>query len=56
MGAAKHELVGTLAKLASEGVYVTEIMISSVIKGTSFDTGRMPPIEGSRVAAKYWEL
>jgi NADP-dependent 3-hydroxy acid dehydrogenase YdfG len=55
--AAKHKLVGTLgAKLAGEGVYVTEIMISGVIKGTSFDTGRMPPIEASRVAAKYWEL
>jgi NAD(P)-dependent dehydrogenase (short-subunit alcohol dehydrogenase family) len=55
--AAKHKLVGTLAaKLAGEGVYVTEIMISGVIKGTSFDTGQMPAIEGSRVAAKYWDL
>jgi NAD(P)-dependent dehydrogenase (short-subunit alcohol dehydrogenase family) len=55
--AAKHKLVGTLAaKLAGDGVYVTEIMISGVIKGTSFDQGKMPAIEGSRVAAKYWEL
>jgi len=55
--AAKHKLVGTLAaKLAGDGIYVTEIMVSGVIKGTSFDQGKMPAIEGSRVAAKYWEL
>ena len=55
--AAKHKLVGLLAaKLAGDGVYVTEIMVSGVIKGTSFDQGPMPAIEGSRVAAKYWEL
>jgi NADP-dependent 3-hydroxy acid dehydrogenase YdfG len=55
--AAKHKLVGTLAaKLARDGVYVTEIMIAGVIQGTSFDNGQMPAIEGARVAAKYWEL
>jgi NAD(P)-dependent dehydrogenase (short-subunit alcohol dehydrogenase family) len=55
--AAKHKLVGLLAKkLAADGIYVTEIMISGVIKGTSFDQGKMPAIEGSTVAAKYWEL
>jgi hypothetical protein len=55
--AAKHKLVGTLAtKLAGDGVYVTEIMVSGVIKGTSVDQGHMPAIEGSRVAEKYWEL
>jgi NADP-dependent 3-hydroxy acid dehydrogenase YdfG len=55
--AAKHKLVGMLAKkLEADGVYVTEIMISGVIKGTSFDQGQMPAIEGSTVAQKYWEL
>jgi NAD(P)-dependent dehydrogenase (short-subunit alcohol dehydrogenase family) len=55
--AAKHKLVGALAaKLAGDGVFVTEIMISGVVKGTSFDQGQMPAIEPSRVAAKYWEL
>jgi NADP-dependent 3-hydroxy acid dehydrogenase YdfG len=55
--AAKHKLVGTLAaKLAGDGVYVAEIMVAGVIKGTSFDQGHLPAIEGSRVAAKYWEL
>ena len=55
--AAKHKLVGLLAKkLEADGIYVTEIMISGVIKGTPFDQGHSPAIEGSTVAAKYWEL
>jgi hypothetical protein len=55
--AAKHKLVGLLAKkLEPDGVYVTEIMIAGTIKGSSFDRGNGPTIEGSRVAAKYWEL
>ena len=55
--AAKHKLVGLLAKkLEPDGIYVTEIMISGVIKGTAFDQGQMPAIEGGTVAAKYWEL
>jgi len=55
--AAKHKLVGLLAKkLQPEGSYVAEIMTSGVIKGTAFDQGQMPAIEGATVAAKYWEL
>jgi NAD(P)-dependent dehydrogenase (short-subunit alcohol dehydrogenase family) len=55
--AAKHKLVGLLAKkLEAEGIYLTEIMISGTIKGTSFDRGNGPTIEGSTVATKYWEL
>lgn len=55
--AAKHKLVGLLAKkLEPEGVYVTEIMIAGTIKGSSFDRGNGPTIEGSHVASKYWEL
>jgi NAD(P)-dependent dehydrogenase (short-subunit alcohol dehydrogenase family) len=55
--AAKHKLVGLLAaKLEPHGIYVTEIMIAGTIKGSSFDRGNTPTIEGERVAAKYWEL
>lgn len=54
--AAKHKLVGLLAKKLGPEVYVTEIMIAGTIKGTSFDRGNGPTIEGSKVAAKYWEL
>ena len=55
--AAKHKLVGLLAKkLEADGIYVTEIMIAGVIKGTSFDQGNAPAIAGATVAAKYWNL
>jgi NADP-dependent 3-hydroxy acid dehydrogenase YdfG len=55
--AAKQKLVGILAKkLEADGIYVTEIMIAGVIKGTSFDKGTMPAIDPAVVAAKYWEL
>lgn len=55
--AAKHKLVGMLAaKLAADGIFVTEVTVAGVIKGTAFDNGQMPAIEGSRIAAKYWEL
>ena len=54
--AAKHKLVGLLAtKLAPDGIYVGEIMISGSIKGTPFDQGQAT-IEGKTVAARYWEL
>jgi NADP-dependent 3-hydroxy acid dehydrogenase YdfG len=55
--AAKHKLVGLLAKkLEADGIYVTEIMIAGVIKGTSFDQGNPGALEGATVAAKSWEL
>jgi NAD(P)-dependent dehydrogenase (short-subunit alcohol dehydrogenase family) len=55
--AAKHKLVGMLAKkLEPDGIYVGEIMIQGTIKGTAFDRGQGPTIEGKTVAAKYWEL
>ena len=54
--AAKHKLVGLLAaKLAADGIYVGEIMITGSIKGTAFDRGQAT-IEGKTVADKYWEL
>ena len=41
--AAKHKVVGLLAKkLEADGIYVAEIMISGVIKGTPFDQGNRP--------------
>lgn len=55
--AAKHKLVGLLAKkLEPDGIYVTEMMVAGVIKGTSFDQGHTPAIEASTVAATYWDL
>jgi NAD(P)-dependent dehydrogenase (short-subunit alcohol dehydrogenase family) len=55
--AAKHKLVGLLAKkLEADGIYVAEIMVAGTIKGTPFDRGQSPAIEGKTVAEKYWEL
>jgi NAD(P)-dependent dehydrogenase (short-subunit alcohol dehydrogenase family) len=55
--AAKHKLVGLLAKkLEADGIYVGEIMVAGTIKGTPFDRGQGPTIEGKTVAEKYWEL
>ncbi|MDB4993092.1 MAG: Short-chain dehydrogenase/reductase [Myxococcaceae bacterium] len=55
--AAKHKLVGLLAKkLEPDAIYVAEIMIAGIIKGTSFDQGNSPTIDPVTVANKYWEL
>ena len=53
--AAKHKLVGLLAqRLKGDGVYVGEVMVAGMIKGTPWagDSG----IERSAVANRFWEL
>ncbi len=55
--AAKHKLVGLLAqRLKDDGVYVGEVMIAGVIKGTRFDSGASDAIKASTVANRFWEL
>ena len=55
--AAKHKLVGLLAqRLKGDGVYVGEVMVAGVIKGTRFDSGASDAITASTVAEKFWEL
>jgi NAD(P)-dependent dehydrogenase (short-subunit alcohol dehydrogenase family) len=54
--AAKHKLVGMLSqKLAAEGVYIGEVVVLSLVKGTAFDGGSAT-LEPSRIAAKFWDL
>jgi NAD(P)-dependent dehydrogenase (short-subunit alcohol dehydrogenase family) len=54
--AAKHKLVGMLAqKLASDGIYVAEVVVLSLVKGTAFDNGSAT-LDPARVAEKFWEL
>jgi NAD(P)-dependent dehydrogenase (short-subunit alcohol dehydrogenase family) len=54
--AAKHKLVGLLAqRLKPEGVYVGEVMIAGVVKGTPFDQGGQA-IDGATVAGRFWDL
>jgi NADP-dependent 3-hydroxy acid dehydrogenase YdfG len=53
--AAKHKLVGLLSqRLKDDGVYVGEVMIAGVVKGTAWaaDGG----IEGATIASKFWDL
>jgi short-subunit dehydrogenase len=53
---AKHKLVGLLAaKLKGEGVYVGEVVVLSLVKGTPFDSGTAT-LEPSTVAEKFWQL
>jgi NADP-dependent 3-hydroxy acid dehydrogenase YdfG len=53
--AAKHKLVGLLAaRLKDDGVYVGEVMVAGVVKGTAWDNGQ--GIENSAIANKFWEL
>jgi NAD(P)-dependent dehydrogenase (short-subunit alcohol dehydrogenase family) len=55
--AAKHKLVGLLAqRLKDDGVYVGEVMVAGVIKGTRFDSGASDAIQASTVADRFWEL
>ena len=54
--AAKHKLVGLLAeRLKGDGVYVGEVMIAGVVKGTAFDSGG-PAIDPARIAGEFWRL
>jgi hypothetical protein len=53
---AKHKLVGLLAqKLKAEGVYVGEVMVGGLVKGTAFDTGNAT-IDPKTVAAQLWDM
>jgi len=53
---AKHKLVRLLStKLKPEGVYVGEVMVLSIIKGSAFDQGH-GTLEASAVANQFWSL
>lgn len=54
--AAQHKIVGMLhQKLAPEGVYVGEVVVLGMVKGTAFDSGNAT-IEPSAVADQFWSL
>jgi NAD(P)-dependent dehydrogenase (short-subunit alcohol dehydrogenase family) len=53
---AKHKLCALLAhKLAGDGVYVGEIMVTGTVKGTAFDQGNAN-LDPGDIAAKFWSL
>jgi NAD(P)-dependent dehydrogenase (short-subunit alcohol dehydrogenase family) len=54
--AAKHKLVGLLAaRLKGDGVYVGEVMVAGMVKGTAWDNGQ-GGIDSAAIADKFWEL
>jgi short-subunit dehydrogenase len=54
--AAKHKLVRLLAtRLAADGVYVGEVMITGTIKGSAFDQGNAN-LDPADVGDTFWKL
>lgn len=54
---AKHKLVGLLAqRLKADGVYVGEVTVAGAVKGTPWDNGDAPAIEGAAIADQFWDL
>ena len=54
--AAQHKLVGLLHhKLADQGVYVGEVVVLGMVKGTAFDSGNAT-LEPSAIADAFWNL
>lgn len=54
--AAKHKMVGLLAeRLRADGVYVGEVLVMGLVKGTPFDRGNAT-LSGADIAAKFWDL
>ena len=54
--AAQHKLVGLLsARLAPSGVFVGEVVVTGMVKGTAFDGGQAT-IEPDAVAGRFWDL
>jgi NADP-dependent 3-hydroxy acid dehydrogenase YdfG len=54
--AAKRKVVGVLsAKLASDGIYVGEVVVTGTVKGTSFDTGNATH-DPADIAEKFWTM
>jgi NADP-dependent 3-hydroxy acid dehydrogenase YdfG len=53
---AQHKVVGLLHhKLAPKGVYVGEVMVLGLVKGTAFDTGAAT-LEPDAIADRFFEL
>lgn len=54
--AAQHKLVSLLhEKLAPKGVFVGEVTVLGIVKGTPFDTGQAT-VEAATVADEFWKL
>jgi NADP-dependent 3-hydroxy acid dehydrogenase YdfG len=55
--AAKHKIVGILnQQLAADGVYVAEVVVNGMVKGTAWDDGKNATLDPKDIAAKFWEI
>lgn len=54
--AAQHKLTGLLAaKLKADDIYVGEVVVMGMVKGTAFDSGNAS-LDANDIAAKFWDL
>lgn len=54
--AAKHKLVGLLSeRLEADGIYVGEVMVAGMVKGTAWDSGNAT-IDPATIANEFWKL
>lgn len=54
--AAQRKAVGVLHhRLAKDGVYVGEVVVTATVKGTAFDRGNAT-LDAAEVAERFWEL
>jgi NADP-dependent 3-hydroxy acid dehydrogenase YdfG len=54
--AAQHKLTGLLAaKLKADDIYVGEVVVMGMVKGTAFDAGNAS-LDPNDIAAKFWDL
>ena len=54
--AAKNKLVGLLTeKLKDRGIYVGQVIVLGVVKGTAWDSGQAT-LEASTIAERFWSL
>jgi len=58
LNAAKNKLVGLLSqKLAPDKIFVGQVMVLGLVKGTAFDDGKGgATIDPAAVAGKFWDL
>jgi NADP-dependent 3-hydroxy acid dehydrogenase YdfG len=54
--AAQHKTVGLLnAQLADKGVYVGEVIVTAIVKGTAWDKGN-GTLEADDIAQRFWDI
>lgn len=55
--AAQHKVVTLLArKLRQRGVYVGEVVVAGIVKGTAYDNGSGGVLTAEEVAENFWRL